>query len=182
MCPDPDTVPDALHNAEIETRRALLRLDWENFRYQDGLRWSRIQTTGVIEAAILTGTFAADQHITGSMRFVFVLLLSGLILAIWLLAEKDGRDAGEHHARAKVLEQSLDLPPLIRQPLFPPISGHLTMRASMLLVSALNVMILYDLADGTGWIDKPSRGPPPAIHATPSQVNPSGMTSGPRPG
>ena len=131
--------------ADDEGKRALLEVEWANFRYQDGLRWSRIQTVGFIEAAILTGAYASPPSINVLVKLAFVFLLSILAAAICALAEKDGRDARSHGARANLLEAELGLPALQRAARVFGVSGYHTIKFCMFVVTLLNILVIAHL-------------------------------------
>ena len=92
-----------------EDRRTALTQDWENFRYQDGLRWSKIQTIAAIEAGFIAAIYASPQSVTLPMRFVLAVFAFLLVASLCALAEKDGRDARVHLNRAIHLEKSIDI-------------------------------------------------------------------------
>lgn len=46
---------------EMEDKRLALKQEWDNFRYQDGLRWSKIQTIAAIEAAFFGRTVCGPR-------------------------------------------------------------------------------------------------------------------------
>jgi hypothetical protein len=132
--------------------RSLLTREWENYRYQDTLRWSRIQNVGVIEAALLAGVYsnilpvAGDPH--GYRRLAFAVVMSMLVGVFCALSEKDGRDANVHAARAESIEVSLKLGTRPRAKWVLGVRGHYTLRIAMFLVLGLNAFVIADLIRG----------------------------------
>ena len=131
---------------EIEDKRQVLKQEWENYRYQDNLRWSKIQTIGVIEAGLLAGLYSEATSVTLLMKLIFAVITSLLVLTICLLAEKDGRDAMSHMKRARLMEELLDIPPVDKAINVFGVRGHHTMRIAIFLLNSLNVFVIFDLA------------------------------------
>ena len=130
---------------DAEVQAAAIQQEWESFRYQDGLRWSKIQTIAAIEAAFITAVYSAPAKITLPMLIVFAILVFLLVLAICLLAEKDGRDAEYHMLRAEALlplkvTLGLELPKHVFG-----IRGHHTMRITMIILNLLNLFVVGEL-------------------------------------
>lgn len=80
-----------------------LQEEWQMYRHQDSLRWSKIQTVAGIEAFMVAGTFGAPETISPGWKFMFALIVGLSVTLICLLAEKDGRDADYHLQRAEAM-------------------------------------------------------------------------------
>lgn len=119
--------------------------EWQNFRYQDGLSWSKIQTIAVIEGAYIAAVYSAPKDVSLCALVFFAILVSLVVLAICGLAEKDGRDATYHMLRAEKLlaiKKETDVPLPLR--VFG-LSGRHTMRIAMILVNLLNLAVIVEI-------------------------------------
>ena len=127
-----------------ELTRNFILSEWENYRYQDGLRWSRLQTIALAEAALVTGVYSNLGAVTWPMKFGLALFLTGTIALLALLAEIDGRDAGSHLERAMAAERAAGLPRYVRpkRPLGLP--GQLLLRIGFGMILAFNGLVVLD--------------------------------------
>lgn len=119
-----------------------LEQNWENARYQDSLRWSRIQTISLIEGAFL---YAVYKGCLETLQIFFVSLFGVmLVLVITLLAIKDGNDAQASISRVLKMEKLLlpDIPSFVDKKIFGKLSGGRLFVIAILLINTFNFMIL----------------------------------------
>lgn len=90
-----------------EDRRCLFDQERENHRYQDGLRWSRIQTVSIIEGGMLWGIFW--QPVNNFLSLVVAIGGSLMSFAVCLMALKDASDARWHIDRVRQLEEMMGI-------------------------------------------------------------------------
>jgi hypothetical protein len=130
---------------EASVQAINLQEEWQMYRYQDGLRWSKIQTVSAIEAGLFAGIYSAPAYIPSSWKITFALLISGVVICMCLLAEKDGRDAEYHLRRAETM---MPLASMLGVPKPKPVwglRGGGIMRAAMAMVTMLNVALIVGL-------------------------------------
>lgn len=96
-----------LPKLDAEDRRVFFSEERQNYRYEDGLRWSRIQTVALIEGGLLWAIFW--QPI--SNWFSLALAVGGSVLAflVCMMALKDSSDARWHLDRIRQLEMQFGL-------------------------------------------------------------------------
>lgn len=127
-----------------EDRRAAHRQDWENVRYQDGLRWSRFQTVSAIEAAYLAAVYAGPL---GPIRsLILTIFASALVLVICLIAVKDNRDARVHLNRAEKLQgpEQMGIPAIENPPPVWGLRAHGWMLTAIWLLNVFNGIVVVD--------------------------------------
>jgi hypothetical protein len=132
---------------EAQVQAIVIQEEWQMYRYQDSLRWSKIQTITGIEIALFAGIYSAPVAVSSNTKIAFAFLVSALVLCMCLLAEKDGRDADFHLARAErmiPLAEILNVP----RPKAPlGLRGKNIMRVSMAIVTVLNLLLLLSIYD-----------------------------------
>ena len=130
---------------DSETRHKAMEQEWQNFRYQDGLRWSKIQTLLAIEAALLAGIYSAPHVVTVPMQLVLAVFGTVIVCAICSLAEKDGRDATYHRNRAEALVPLANTLDVSKPANVLGINGTATMRIAMFFLIALNFAVIVEV-------------------------------------
>ncbi len=128
-----------------ENQRVAVAQEWESFRYQDGLRWSKIQTLLAVEAALLAGIYSAPSNVTVLMQLILAIVGTVIVCAICSLAEKDGRDAKYHMQRAETLLPLATTVNVAMPKKVLGIGGTNTLRAAMLLLIGLNVVVVVEV-------------------------------------
>ncbi len=137
--------PNKLQELDPENLRTRLKIEWELFRFQDGLRWSRIQNVGVIEAAILTSSYSHYVTINPLRKLIFATLLSAIVALLCAIGVKDGRDATHHLGKAVAMEKALGFEPFPGSKWVLGVSGAKTIILAIYAVLLLNVLIIIDL-------------------------------------
>ncbi len=125
-----------------EDQRTLLVQEWENFRFQDGLRWSRSQTIAAIEGGFLYAGYALDV-LSGTQKLLIVILGSLLVAAYSILILKDGLDARGHLTRARALEPA-GAPTWTGQALPLRLSGTRVANAAMVILNVFNLAVVLE--------------------------------------
>ena len=125
---------------KIELNETIYEQDCEFHRYQDGLTWSRFQTAGAIEAAILfalyQGTSLSELERRGLMVFGFI-----LVLVICVFSLKDQSDAKSHLDRITKFEK-LGLPFIHRGwPHF--LGAGVLLWTSIVLLTSFNLVVVF---------------------------------------
>ncbi len=127
-----------------DVRIAMIQQDWETFRYQDKLRWSRFQTISAIEVAYLAAVYKGD--IGAPQQILLTLMAIVLVIVISCLAVKDGMDAMAHIERAEELQKEEDtgIPKFNRPDPLLGVRGTHLMLFALGTITLLNVLVLVD--------------------------------------
>ena len=142
---EPDRTMDAIETPSEELNRDFIKSEWENYRYQDGLRWSRIQTIALIEVALLTGVYTSVGGVTWLMKLVLAFFLTIMVGLLALFAEIDGRDADSHLRRALAMEQKVGLPAYTRPKRPAGLRGHRLMQIGCTVLLSFNLVVIGDM-------------------------------------
>ena len=135
---------DSTQTPSEEINRDFIKSEWENFRYQDRLRWSRIQTIALSEAALVTGVYTTLASITWTMKLSLALFLTVIVALLALFAEIDGRDADSHLTRAVMMEQMVGLPAYTRPKRPLGLRGHTLMQIGLCMLLLFNLLVIGD--------------------------------------
>src|SRR5262252_7038501 len=124
-----------------EDRRAILQAHWENFRYQDELRWSRTKTLALIEGAMLA---ALSEGARWMQEAPFVVAGTLLVFLMSLLALKDATDADYHAGQAIDMQVELGHPRRVFAGFVERnLKGGVLFAAALLLLNAFNVYLIF---------------------------------------
>lgn len=125
-------------------RRVAYQQEWENFRYQDKLRWSRFQTLAVIEGAYLVALYQLELDPWRGL--VWAVVATGLVAAVSLMAVKDANDARAHIRQVEKLsaESEMDLPSFKKAPSVFGMRGYMMMLIALWLLNLFNVAVIVD--------------------------------------
>lgn len=131
-----------------DDRRAALAQEWENVRYQDRLRWSRIQTLTAIEGAALLAAYGNTPfELDPRLALIAAVIAFILVVVVTLLAIKDGRDARTHLTRKNCLERAMGVTPVVTLPFSASLCGQrLEVRGNDLMNFALALLQFFNLA------------------------------------
>lgn len=123
-----------------------LQEEWQMYRHQDSLRWSKIQTVVGIEAFMIAGTLGAPEIISPGWKLMFTLIVGLSVTLICLLAEKDGRDADYHLQRAEAMLPLAKMLGIQKpEPVFG-MRGKFILRLITILVMLLNIGFILNVA------------------------------------
>jgi hypothetical protein len=122
-----------------DDQRKVYDQEWQNYRSQDNLRWSRFQTVALIEGAYLAAIYTTTLSPGRGLFLAF--FASALVSILCWLAYKDSEHADRHLDRARLLEKELvesGSPRPGRR------VGHCLMLAAIGIVNVFNVVVIVD--------------------------------------
>jgi len=115
---------------------------WESYRFEDNLRWSRFQTTSVVEGAFLYAAYVGN--IEPFKALLITIIGSVLVLIISLLAIKDGIDADYFSNLAQRFEYEMGFKRELSGAWFIYFRGKYLMWVAIIIINLFNVLVVTD--------------------------------------
>lgn len=125
-------------NSLIDINSTIYGQDCENYRYQDGLKWSRFQTASTIEGAILFALY--QSGFTRSETVIIMIFGFLLVMAICFLSLKDEVSADKYFDRMEKFEKSGEK--LVQRKWNKFLSGRILLRFCIVLLNVFNIIVL----------------------------------------